>query len=80
MSNSSHLTIVTDIRSACNANITLTPQNAKRFFKTAAGSYGGEDEFLGSTAPNLLKTEKIYKAIYPQVIQEPGRFDILFEP
>lgn len=64
------LKIIEDIRTACNSNITLTPEAAKRFFKTTPGSYGAADEFLGITVLNLQKIVKIYKDIESQVIAE----------
>lgn len=70
MSNHIFLKIIEDIRTECAANITLTSENAKRFFKTTAGIYGAGDEFLGITVPNLRKIVKLYKDIELQVIQE----------
>ncbi len=70
MSNLVLLKMIEDIRTECAANITLTPENAKRFFKTTAGSYGAGDKFLGITVPNLRKIVKLYKDIELQIIQE----------
>ena len=46
---------LTLIRTALSQKITLTPEKARLFFKTHAGSYGAHDQFMGVKVPDLRK-------------------------
>lgn len=51
-------------------NVTSTPEAAKRFFKTAPGSYGEQDQFLGITVPAVRKVAKQFSTCPRDVLQQ----------
>lgn len=58
-----------EIRTECKSHVTLTQEAARRFFKTAAGSYSEHDAFLGITVPNLRKIAKRHQNAELSIIQ-----------
>jgi 3-methyladenine DNA glycosylase AlkD len=62
--------ILEEIKAACVANVTLTQEAARRFFKTAAGSYSAHDHFLGLTVPRVREIAKKYQHIELKIVKE----------
>jgi 3-methyladenine DNA glycosylase AlkD len=48
------------LQNEIRSHITLCPEKATAFFKTAPGTYGAHDQFLGVTVPSLRKIMKSY--------------------
>lgn len=61
-------TTVDAIRAEFLLNATSTSENAKRFFKTSAGSYSEHDAFLGIAVPALRKIAKKYQQAGREVV------------
>lgn len=62
--------IVNEIHQALLANVTLTQEQARRFFKCTPGQYGAHDQFLGVTVPRLRSLAKKYNNLPIDCIQK----------
>lgn len=59
-----------EIRKELVTNITKTPENIKRFFKTSEGAYSEKEEFLGITVPALRQITQKFQNIDLGIVRE----------
>ncbi len=62
------MSTILQVRSILESSVTLPKERAAAFFKTGAGQYAEEDQFIGVTVPNLRKIAKqFYSLSLPEI-------------